>query len=385
MGIKKLWKEKKGRLIVIITLLFFALLFLFLLGRTTNTLVTEQAARRWSDNSFVQLSSFIPEHHGFTGDFSREITQAIESSFRDQGLDPHDPRNAWTFAYYAEGGVLPTRSHYRGPVTTQISGVGGNFFFFYPVTLVSGSYLPRESINRDLVFIDETLAWELFGAIDVTGMELLVSDRAYVIVGVFRHFQDPFSREASGLLPQAFFYYDELESVVGGLRITTVKALLPEPITALAQQIFTATLETAGLGEDDYLLVNHTERYRTLALLRVIGDFGSRSMQETGMRLPMWENAARMTEDFAALYLLLAILFSLFPLLCLFLLVIWKLKNRKWRVRKLLHRADMWREEKREAAWEKIQEQKEELQQRFTVDDIIRESRESEEENETDK
>ena len=386
MRVKKLSRKQKGRLIVLITLSFFAVFFAFLSRSVAQTLITQQVAERWGERGFGQVSAFVPEHRGFSGDFGRDFQNAMDGSFVEQGLNLGDAEHAWTFAYHAEGGVLEARSLYRGPISVHASGIGGNFFFFYPVTLINGSYLPRESINRDLVFIDEMVAWELFGARDVTGMELIFEGRHYVIAGVFRHFDDRFSQRARPDLPQVFFYYDELEHLVGGLRVTTIHAVLPNSIRGFAGQLLSSTLETAGLEEGDYLLVNHNERYRFLPLLRIVRDFGARSMQDTGMRLPPWENAARMTEDFAALYLLFALLFATLPVFSLCYFAVWRFRKRKWRMRHLITLADNKREAKREVMWQQAEQRRmyTEQTEQFTVEQIIKESREEEEKNEKD-
>ena len=387
MRTKAFWDKRKGRLIFAVILLVCAVFFAFMTHISTNTLNTQQAASRWADRGFHQLSAFVPEHHGFTGDFHRDFSMAMEGSFAEQSLNTEDAENAWTFAYHADGGIIEARSLYRGPVDAYAFGIGGNFFFFYPVTLISGSYLPVQNANRDMVMIDEQLAWQLFGATDVAGMELVFHNRPYVISGVFRHFDDRFSQAARLDLPQIFFYYDALEHLVSRpAHITTVKVVLPNPITGLAEQLLTNTLESAGLDEGDYLLVNHTTRYRMLPLLRLVGDFGQRSMQETGMRLPPWENAARMTEDFATLYLLitLLLLFILFVMLCAF--AVWAFQRRKWRAKDIVVALDNQREKKREAVWRMNEERRENIENKeaFTVEQILRESRESEENDEKD-
>ena len=45
----------------------------------------------------------------------------------------------------------------------------------------------------------------------------------------------------------------------------------------------------------------------------MIGDFGKRSMGLNGIIYPYWENAVRLTEDYAALLLVLTVLFAVTP------------------------------------------------------------------------
>ena len=66
-------------------------------------------------------------------------------------------------------------------------------------------------------------------------------------------------------------------------------------------------------GLKDGIVVETSSRYSLGNLLDVIGDFGKRSMGLSGIIYPYWENAVRLTEDYAALLLTLTALFALMP------------------------------------------------------------------------
>ena len=65
----------------------------------------------------------------------------------------------------------------------------------------------------------------------------------------------------------------------------------------------------------DGIVVENSSRYSLENLLNVIGDFGKRSMGLNGIIYPYWENAVRLTEDYAALLLVLTVLFALLPVM----------------------------------------------------------------------
>ena len=79
-------------------------------------------------------------------------------------------------------------------------------------------------------------------------------------------------------------------------------------------------------------------------------------MYQTGLRLPYWENAARITEDFAALSFLLFLLFLLYPIYCGIRLVVWRFKRRKRRVRAMYEKLEGMREARREEKWQTVPE-----------------------------
>jgi len=381
-------KKPWGRIVVCILLLLCAVVCFLFLRHVTRMLPGEQAASRWGSDvgRFAQVTAFLPEHDGLSMGMAQGMPAAIRSAMQEQGLTALVPEGGFTYAYAASPIPLEVRSRDRGPAEVFATGVGGNFFLFQSVQLISGAYLPAEGGNRDLVLLDETLAWSLFGAIDVAGMEVFVENVPYIIAGVYRPNGNFASRAAYGDRPHMFFFYDTLAMRFGAPPITMVTAVLPSPLTGLADEMFRETMDNLNVDEDSFVLVNNTERYRYRDLFRVIQNFGTRSMYQTGLRLPYWENAARMAEDFAALALLLMLLFLLFPLWCGIGLLVWLWRRRKWRARDVKERLEEMREERREAKWREEQglTDDELAVDPYDLEEIIRSVRESEENDETE-
>ena len=59
--------------------------------------------------------------------------------------------------------------------------------------------------------------------------------------------------------------------------------------------------------------LKNSNRYSALSLAKVALAYGERSMNTHAVIYPYWENAARLTEDYAALFLLLMVLFAITP------------------------------------------------------------------------
>ena len=68
--------------------------------------------------------------------------------------------------------------------------------------------------------------------------------------------------------------------------------------------------------------MQNTGRFSLTSLISVIGSFGKRVMTTSGVVYPYWENAARMLESYAALYLVLAALLVLMPAVCLVIVLV---------------------------------------------------------------
>ena len=339
--------------ICVILLLLIVGLGLFF-RHTTTMLSGQQAAARWGGDvgRFAQVTAFLPEYGGLTRETVDSVRHAIKGELTAQSLEPNTPEGAPAFAYSAQG-VLTVRSRDRIPVEVYATGVGGNFSLFHPVQLSSGAMLPPMSVNQDLVLIDETLAWRLFGATDVAGLELFIGDAPHFIIGVYRPFEDFASRAATGTMPHMFLYYDTMAEMVGSAPITTVETVLPNPISGIAEAVLLEALDNVLAEDAVFELMNNTDRYNLSALLGVVRNFGRRSMYQTGLRLPDWENAARMAEDFAALALVLMLLLALYPAFIAIRLGIWHWRRRKWRLWRYVYRkfTDK-REQRREAKWE---------------------------------
>ncbi|MCL2827211.1 MAG: ABC transporter permease [Oscillospiraceae bacterium] len=376
-------------ILVSVFLLLLAVASVLFFRHVTGMLPSQQAAARWSPGGdrVAQVTAYIPEHNGLTHEATRGVIHALRSGLMAEGIDPGDADGGgvWTYAYSAQE-VLRLSSRYRGPAVVYATGVGGNFFLFNPVLLISGSYFPRDSINRDMVLLDETLAWWLFGAVDVAGMTVYIGGVPHVISGVYRPYGDFASQAATGDMPHMFLFYDALAAEVGFAPITNVQAVLPNPVSGLAEEFLAEAMESANLKEGEYALINNTERYTLSAMIDVVQDFGSRAMRQMGFSLPQWENAARMAEDFAALALVLTLLFLVFPTITALRLIIRRWRRRKWR---LLRGTWNWwnnrREGKREDAW-RMQNQEAEMLEKekdqYNLEEIIRSVRESEENHE---
>ena len=63
-------------------------------------------------------------------------------------------------------------------------GVGGDFFSFHRMFLRSGNYIAESDLMHDRVVLDKELAWKLFGAIEVDGMELEINGKRFIVAGV---------------------------------------------------------------------------------------------------------------------------------------------------------------------------------------------------------
>ena len=101
----------------------------------------------------------------------------------------------------------------------------------------------------------------------------------------------------------------------------------PNPVKKF---VYNTVKEKFGLKEEEMTVVENSSRYSVEAMIPVMLDFGTRSMQNAAIHLPYWENMARGHEDIRAVILFLQMILLLIPALIVLVFLIIKWKNRKY-------------------------------------------------------
>jgi len=278
----------------------------------STTLDALTAAERFGGGGevrFAQLACYLPVDQGKTEEEINTFRQTLSAKLVEQSLDA--PENgSLTIDAYSASASLTVRSDGGGSATLKAVGVGGDFFFFHPLFLRSGAYIRDGDLMDDLVVLDEETAWRLFGGTELTGLTIYVNDEPFVVAGVISREDDFASKRAYSGDGGLFLSYSALSRLVEETAITSYELVMPDPISGYAKGVVT---DAFPIGNGD--VVENSSRYSLPHLLEVIGGFGERSMRTNGVIYPYWENAARLTEDYAALLLVLSVLFALCPLL----------------------------------------------------------------------
>ncbi len=312
------WK-KALLLILNAALAVLAIVFAAKLHHVETLLITQSAAQVWqgaSDMRFAQVSAFTPAGSEVTEDELEVFHRTLETKLTDASLET--PENgslyqaAWSTAPQDISVCTASTSY-----TAKTIGVGGDFFLFHPLPLRSGSYISERDFTFDRVILDEELSWALFGSYDVAGQTVWIGDEPYVVAGVVAREKDEASEKAYKDGAGMFLSYAALRHITGGEErldpgVRAYELVLAEPITGFAL----STLQENFPGGEACVYLQNTNRYSLKNLFTVAASFGARSMNTTGVIFPYWENAARYTEDFAALYLVLTVLCALCPVTC---------------------------------------------------------------------
>lgn len=314
------------------------LIFLILLF-TTNHIIgaqdTQQMAERWSDQkNTAQVSCFFAADSGTTRDTILMFEHGIDSALTEASVvqESENPgARLWADAYSADGKITLTNN--KTSVTADAIGIGGDFFLFHPLRLLSGSYFSGNDLMQDYCVIDEDAAWQLFGSPDVAGMTVYISGIPHIVTGVVER---PSGRlaEAAGLEGTLVYVsMDTLETLGISYGINHYEIVMPDPVTGFA---YNYVKEQLGTDEKTTEVVENSSRYSLLSRLKMIGQFGVRSMNGKGIIYPYWENMAKGYEDILMALTLLMLIALLYPTVLMLTVFIFWWRHKGWTLR------DVW-------------------------------------------
>ena len=285
-------------------------------GGTLESLTAADRFRGEGDARFAQLACYLPVDDGKTEEDVLAFRRDLESQMVEQSLEAQEGGRLYIDAYSGTAEVSISSDN-AGSVAVKAVGVGGDFFYFHPLYLHSGAYIKSDDLMDDLVILDEEMAWRLFGGTDLAGLSVNINGESFVVSGVISRETDFATNKAYTGDGGLYMSFSAMKRLVDSASITGYEIVMPDPISGYAKGILS---DSFPIGDGD--VVENSDRYGLFHLWEVIKSFGLRSMRNNGVIYPYWENAARLTEDYAALLLLLGVLLALYPLLTALVLII---------------------------------------------------------------
>ena len=323
---KRFSKKKRIAFAILCGALVLLSLTCFLTVRhLSRILPPQQAAERWQgegETAFNQVSCYLTVDEPITLNKIYAFRYTVLDKLREAGFEADTDTRLFRDAWCVSG--KENVSSDQGKGTASVLAVGGNFFDFHPIRLVSGSYLSEEDLMKDRVLLDEELAWLLFGSVDLQGMEMKIAGVPFVVAGVVEREQDFASTRAytSGMgLYMSYDAYAQLHEDVGA---TCYELVMAEPVDGYTLGF---VQEKFPIGDGE--IVENSHRFSMGRLMSLLKSFGTRSMQTHGVIYPYWENAARSVEDWCTLFLLLGFCFAAIPVVTALVLLFLLLKRGK--------------------------------------------------------
>ncbi len=313
-----------------------------------NQLMHEQVAMQWDeDGDTAQISIYFSEEEKYNFKNSLESTSFQLESWYHGLLTELETASVITatetdttarhvvYGYSASGMI--TMETERGRTETKAYGVGGDFFQFHPLHLVSGGYFSESDLMQDRVILDTDTAWKLFGSNDIIGMFVKMNGIPHMVVGVYER-ESGYLNDAAGNDVNCVFVSHETLYKHGQYHgLETVEYLLPNPVTGYA-----LGLVEKQVSSMDVALVEHQNRFEFMSLIKILGAFGTRSMGLSGITFPYWENMARGYEDILANLLLAELIFAAYAVVVIlgWLWYLWL--HRKWRASHIYGQVKDW-------------------------------------------
>ena len=317
-------KKNRKRILFIIlnvTLTVLALVCFSAVAILTGILSSQKTAERWrgeSDMAFSQVSCYIPVDAKLSISDIYKFRTDMQTKQHEAALDAASENRLYVDAWSTTGKVKASTA--IGSGDASVIAVGGEFFNFHPLRLLSGSYISESDLMQDRVLLDPNLAWLLFGGTDLQGMEMRINGIPFMVAGVIEREEDFASQKAytSGMgLYMSYEAYAQLSETAG---ISCYELVAAEPVEGFTKSM---VQEIFPIGEGE--IVENSSRYSVMSLLNVLRNFGRRSMHTSGVIYPYWENAARLIEDWSTLLLFLGLLALLLPVATVLVILVRRL------------------------------------------------------------
>ena len=305
----------------------------------SRLLPSQHEAERWqgaSETKYAQLSCFIPVDETVSlneiGAFREALVKKLHEAAIDVGTEDVLSVDAWSCV----DKVSVSSALGKGDVSA--TAVGGEFFAFHPIKLISGSYISSSDLMQDRVLLDEDTAWLLFGGTDIQGMTFKINGVPFVVAGVIEREQDFASKKAYTDGMGIFMSYDGYNAAMnysasaaaaadssggtapaaaGSADIQCYELVMPNPV-----KNFALNFVKEKFPVKDAEIISNTGRYTVSNLWKLAKAFDERAMQTKGVLYPYWENAARCIENRAAMLLVVSAAALILPVLTALVLIV---------------------------------------------------------------
>ena len=309
------------------------------LWAVSNLLESQKAAQRWKgtgERSYAQMTCLMPPLAQMTLDDIYKFRGEMMQKLKGAGYDIENDRGLYADAW--SGFASAKVSSGRRSGEANLIAVGGSFFDFHPLRLLSGNYLSPDDVMDDRVLLDSETAWLLFGAYDVAGLSFSLEGVPMVVAGVYEQEKDVFSQSAYGggkCIYMSFSAYQRFSPIRTEVQDNSIAGvitnLFPDAVTSSFQKevLRTAVCYEIVMAEPvrgfayssvtdkfpakNVVFVENTYRFTADRLLTLAKHLLTRSMQMGGIYFPYWENAARAAEDRALIWAACALVTGAFP------------------------------------------------------------------------
>lgn len=310
------------------SLLFLLIMTIFFV-RLKASLPDQQVASMWSDEapySLVSFYSYISNPMTLNDIFTARVNvdkKLVENSVSAE----NENARIWADAFSSAQELITAEAGTSSSEAILIV-TGGDFALFHPMDFISGSFYSSDAVMQDTVVIDEVLAWRLYGSSNIVGKPVTIRGKYYFVSGVFRQSENKNMEKVYGDKPRIFMSYSGYDIISPDVPADFIcyEACLPNSVSGFAKKILT---EAMGLEENTDRIFENSGRYSLKSRFGIVKDFGMRSVVDSPLCYQYWENAARVTDDKAALLLVMQALGLILPVCTVVYYICKLIRNRK--------------------------------------------------------
>ena len=286
--------------------------------KNSRTFLNPKEYERWRgdrDIEFTQLSMFIPSSDNISTAEINAYRTSMQEAFKKENIieDTSDKIFVDCWSLNSSCNIVTDKAH----TEASVIAVGGEFFDFHPITLLSGQYISEDDYLNDWVILDEELAWYLFGSSDVVGLSVNIDAQTFYIAGVIDREDDKASTTAYSGGMGLYMPYDAYKYIhENDAPVTCYEVVMPDPVKNYA-----LNLAKEKFPSKKCEIIVNKDRFKASNLITVTKNLPSRAMNSS-VPYPYWENAIRYSENISAVLLIFAVLALIFPLITLIWLLI---------------------------------------------------------------
>ena len=331
-----------------ILLILITAFICFRQSERVKRIYSQQAAERWEseDMEFAEVSVYYSNARNSGKKEIEEIRNNIMKKLdEDELLDSSSLSDKRAFIDAYSGFTEMRVEKGDNQITGKIYGVSDDFFLIHPIPLLAGNYINPVEKTNDIgdgidpyqIILDENMAWNLFGSVDVAGMKVWINGKVFTIMGVVEASQNKTEEMAYGNFDAAFIPFAAFDKMKLKVSVNCYEAVLPEPIKGYAQSAIgeatdivvdpeeesdgTEPRSTLSFGDSEVVI--NTDRFGVSALYKYLKNKKYMSMHTTEIAYPYWENVARFEVERASRVFKACIALLVLPALSFLALLGW--------------------------------------------------------------
>ena len=171
------------------------------------------------------------------------------------------------------------------------------------MTFLQGGAFHEDDSMHDGAVISESLAFALFGSRDCVGKTVWIEEKGIRICGVVEDRKGYDSRMANPETQKIYLPYVLTGQLSEQPEVTAYELLLPETLDGFAlknvDELFSVNRydREASLREKEIYIVEETDRFRMLPLLKTAAGLQKRMIKPVPVAFPDWENERIIAEN----------------------------------------------------------------------------------------